>query len=94
MWRGELGIIFQKMIKLATWNIWGLNQATKHTEVKKLIVEHILDLLYIVETKVYQRNVEKIKRVYIPNWGLFIILLRKERGESRFHGTPCVLMVS
>ena len=58
------------MMKLATWNIRGLNAGCKHTDVKKLIFEEQLDLLCIVETKVRWRNVDRVKRLCIPNWEL------------------------
>ena len=51
------------------WNVWGLNDPSKQREVKKLIRDQRADLVYLVETKVRDRNGLQIKEALFPNWG-------------------------
>ena len=56
------------MIKLASWNIRGMNAPYKFREVRKAIVDYNLHLLCIVESKVNKRNIDAIKLRAIPQW--------------------------
>ena len=49
--------------------MWGLNDPSKQREVKKLIRDQTADLVYLVETKVRDRNGLQIKEALFPNWG-------------------------
>lgn len=49
--------------------MWGLNDPSKQREVKKLIRDQRADLVYLVETKVRDRNGLQIKEALFPNWG-------------------------
>ena len=40
------------MIKIGAWNIRGLNDPCKQNEVRKLIIDHNLSVLGVVEAKV------------------------------------------
>ena len=57
-------------MKLATWNIRGLNDSAKHTEIRKIIFDNQLDLLCIIETKVKLCNVDRLKEACMRQWGL------------------------
>ena len=57
-------------MKIAAWNIRGLNDKCKQTEIRKVIFDNQLALLCIVETKVRRSNIDKVRRNCMPNWGL------------------------
>ncbi|KAJ9535293.1 hypothetical protein OSB04_un001605 [Centaurea solstitialis] len=56
------------MVKIALWNIRGLNLASKRKEVKNLIVENGLCMCAVVETKVCKRNLRKFCKEMFGNW--------------------------
>ena len=53
---------------ISCWNIRGLNQPSKQTEVAKFIYENNLDILGIIETKVRQVNEAFIKSKCFNQW--------------------------
>lgn len=55
------------MIKLATWNIRGLNDPCKHIEIRKFIFDYRLDLVCIVENKVMNCNIDRVRKLCIHN---------------------------
>ena len=57
-------------MKISSWNIRGLNQPLKQTEISKFIFANDLDVLGILETKVRMQNQDKIKRVLPNHWTL------------------------
>lgn len=56
------------MIRLASWNIRGLNVPHKYREVGKVIVDHHWNFICLVENKARWINVDKIKRKGLLHW--------------------------
>ena len=52
----------------ACWNIRGLNETSKHGEVRKIIFEQKLDILGLVETKVKSVNKNRIIQGVFRDW--------------------------
>jgi hypothetical protein len=55
-------------MKVLIWKIRGLNKPFKHREVKKMVNRLKISILCLVETKVKQENVLKVKDAVIPRW--------------------------
>lgn len=55
-------------MKIACWNVRGINIYAKQRALKDFIAYHRLNVLGILETKVKSLNKEKIKMVICPNW--------------------------
>ncbi|GJR31764.1 RNA-directed DNA polymerase, eukaryota, reverse transcriptase zinc-binding domain protein [Tanacetum coccineum] len=55
-------------IKVATWNIRGLNTFDKQKEVKKLITEEKLHLCAVIETRVKYSKIKNIGDIVFGNW--------------------------
>ena len=53
---------------ISCWNIRGLNQPSKQTEVAKFIYENNIDVLGLTETKVRQVNEAFIKQKCFNHW--------------------------
>ena len=53
---------------VSCWNIRGLNQPAKQTEIAKFIYENNIDILGITETKVRQDNEDLIRRKCFRHW--------------------------
>ena len=53
---------------ISFWNIRGLNQPTKQSEVAKFIFENNIDVLGLVETKVKLGNEDSIKSKVFKHW--------------------------
>lgn len=56
------------MVKVASWNIRGLNLVSKRKEVKRLIIENGLDVCSIVKTKVCSGKLKAICDEVFGNW--------------------------
>ena len=53
---------------ISCWNIRGLNQSTKQSEVAKFIFDNNIDVLGLVETKVKLVNEDSIKNKVFKHW--------------------------
>ncbi|XP_058222932.1 uncharacterized protein LOC131332652 [Rhododendron vialii] len=60
------------MIKIASWNIRGLNSPRKQMEIKKFIHTSRLSLIGIVETKVRQENLAVVMQKCLPSGWEFL----------------------
>ena len=58
------------MIKLAAWNIRGLNDSLKQKEMSAFVRVHYLSVVCILETRVRASNKDKIFTSILPGWGL------------------------
>jgi len=50
------------------WNIRGLNDPMKQNEVRKLILEHKLSFVALIETKIKEVNKDRVLRAIAPGW--------------------------
>lgn len=55
-------------MKILVWNIRGFNKSLKHKEVKKILRCNKVSILCLIETKVKESNVRKVKDIICPNW--------------------------
>lgn len=53
---------------LGVWNIRGLNDPMKKNEVRKLIDEHKLSFVALIETKIKEVNKDRVLRAIAPGW--------------------------
>ena len=58
------------MIKLAAWNIRGLNDPLKEKELSAFVRVHFLSVVCILETRVRTSNTDIIFSSILPGWGL------------------------
>ena len=58
------------MIKLATWNIRGLNDPLNKKELSMFFRVHPLSVVCILETRVRNSNKDRIFNAILPGWGL------------------------
>ncbi|GAV85405.1 Exo_endo_phos domain-containing protein, partial [Cephalotus follicularis] len=56
---------------VAAWNVRGLNDPSKHCEVRNFISSNNISLLGILESRVRVPNLEKIARNITKNWNFF-----------------------
>jgi hypothetical protein len=50
------------------WNIRGVNHPSKQKEVKSMIQRHNISLVCLIETKVQEHNVDRVKSCIVPEW--------------------------
>lgn len=55
------------MIKLASWNVRGLNNPIKQAEIRKFIHANSLSLIGIVESKIRKENMDLSMKHCIPD---------------------------
>lgn len=56
---------------IASWNIRGLNDPPKQSEIKNLIAKNRVALMGVLETRVREENMEKVLRgIGLKNWDL------------------------
>lgn len=67
-------------VDIATWNIRGLNQASKQKEVKDFIKEEEIELFVALETHVRKKKVDIIAGKVFPNWEWHSNSLQSDRG--------------
>ena len=58
------------MIKLASWNIRGMNDPLKQKELRSLVRDHSLSVVCILETRVRSHNSVRIFNSILPGWEL------------------------
>ena len=58
------------MIKLAAWNIRGLNDPLKKKEIRSFVRVHSIRVVCILETRVKSSNMDRICASILPGWGL------------------------
>ena len=58
------------MIKLAAWNIRGLNDPLKQTELKSFVRVHSLSVVCLLETRIRESNKDRIFTSIFPGWNL------------------------
>ena len=58
------------MIKLAAWNIRGLNDPLKKKEIRSFVRVHSISVVCILETRVKSSNMDRICASILPGWGL------------------------
>lgn len=54
-------------MNILAWNVRGLNRPSMQVEIKNCILKFNLVFLGLIETRVKLKNMEKIKRTFIPN---------------------------
>ena len=59
------------MVKIASWNIRGLNDPLKQREVRSFVKSKAIDLICLVETRVRAPNRDRIFSSLFPGWRLF-----------------------
>ncbi|KAL0284160.1 UNVERIFIED_CONTAM: hypothetical protein Sradi_7207000 [Sesamum radiatum] len=59
------------MIKVASWNVRGLNGLDHQRAVEQLVSDHKLSFLGLIETRVSFANVQRIRRNLLVNWSWF-----------------------
>ncbi|XP_059654268.1 uncharacterized protein LOC132300985 [Cornus florida] len=80
-------------MSFAAWNVRGLNSPEKQTEIRKLINEHSLHLLAILETKIQEANVTAVHMKIAPSWKLFHNYPHSPLGRIWILYNPKVLTV-
>lgn len=58
------------MTSLVTWNIRGLNDPNKQSEIKSLIRKKNLSMVNLIETKVSGNNIDQVRRRISASWSL------------------------
>ena len=58
------------MLKLAAWNIRGMNDPLKQKELSTLVRVHSLNVVCILETRVRNHNRVRIFNSILPGWDL------------------------
>ncbi|GAV92923.1 Exo_endo_phos domain-containing protein [Cephalotus follicularis] len=56
------------MIKIATWNVRGLNNPSRHNEVRHFVSSNSISLLGILESRVRAHNMDRIAKSLNKNW--------------------------
>ncbi|KAL0292612.1 UNVERIFIED_CONTAM: hypothetical protein Scaly_2581900 [Sesamum calycinum] len=59
------------MIKAASWNVRGLNGLDHQRAVEQLVSDHKLTFIGLIETRVSQVNVQRVRRNLLLNWSWF-----------------------
>ncbi|KAL0308177.1 UNVERIFIED_CONTAM: hypothetical protein Sangu_2989600 [Sesamum angustifolium] len=59
------------MIKVASWNVRGLNGLDHQRAVDQLVRDHHISFLGLIETRVSQSNVQRTRRNLLKNWSWF-----------------------
>ncbi|KAK4384637.1 putative mitochondrial protein [Sesamum angolense] len=59
------------MIKLASWNVRGLNGLDHQRAVEQVVRDHKLSFLGLIETRVSQAHVQRTRRHLLNNWSWF-----------------------
>ena len=59
------------MIKIAAWNVRGLNKSSRQGEVRKLMLENQLSMVGVLETKVRSVNKNRIVQNLFQQWSYF-----------------------
>lgn len=55
-------------VKIASWNVRGLNDPSKHKEIKKLVLNENINVMGVLETKIKQVNEINICAKCFGNW--------------------------
>jgi exonuclease III len=58
-------------MKILIWNIRGLNKPLKQREIKKMVSRLNISIVCLVETRVKQDHVLKIRDDMLPGWEIF-----------------------
>ncbi|KAL0302133.1 UNVERIFIED_CONTAM: hypothetical protein Scaly_3041200 [Sesamum calycinum] len=59
------------MIKVASWNVRGLNGFDHQRAVEQLVRVHKISFIGLIETRVSQINVQRVRRNLLLNWSWF-----------------------
>ncbi|KAK4411703.1 putative ribonuclease H protein [Sesamum angolense] len=59
------------MIKVAAWNVRGLNGTDHQRAVEHLVREHHIQFLGLIETRVRYANVYRVRQNFLRNWSWF-----------------------
>ena len=59
---------FSMTVKIASWNVRGLNDPSKHKEIKILVFKENIHVMGVLETKIKQINESKICAQCFGNW--------------------------
>lgn len=81
------------MLSLCTWNIRGLNDPSKVTEVKKLVSNYNIKLIAILETRVRRRKFQDISRKFGRHWDWVHNYEHSEKGRIWLGWQPGVVKV-
>lgn len=57
-------------MKISSWNVRGLNDPLKQSEIKKFLRRNKVDIAGLVEVKVRLNKIEKVARKALPHWEL------------------------
>ena len=72
------------MIKIAAWNIRGLNDPLKQKELSTFVWVHSFSVVVIMETHVRSSNKDRIFNSILHGWGLL---------HNYEHASPCMIWV-
>jgi hypothetical protein len=57
---------------IGCWNVRGLNDPIKHSELRRLIQQERVALFGLVETRVRDRNKDEVCRLLLHNWSFLL----------------------
>ncbi|XP_031252301.1 uncharacterized protein LOC116110228 [Pistacia vera] len=69
------------MVKVAVWNVRGLNSLIKQKEVRNLISSNNLSLCAVLETRVRENNMDVVRKIVFRNWAMVENYCFCERGR-------------
>ena len=81
------------MIKLASWNIRGMNDPLKQKELRSLVRDHSLNVVCILETRVRRHNSVRIFNSILPGWELHHNYEHSELGRIWVCWNPRVVKI-
>ena len=76
------------MVKLAAWNIRGLNDPLKQKKVRSFVMSNELDFVCILETRLRVSNKDRIFNSLLPGWRLFHNYDHALLGRTWICGNP------
>ncbi|KAK9706032.1 hypothetical protein RND81_07G100500 [Saponaria officinalis] len=81
------------LMRIATWNIRGFNDALKHQEVRQLLDDNKIDIFGLIETRVKEPNANKIFRIHFPDFSFLNNYSTHYNGRIWFMYKPSTITV-
>ena len=82
------------MINLACWNIRGLNATPKQLEVKKMILDHKLSLVCLIETRVSMIHKPLVVNSVFTDWEMLDNYNSHDLGRIWIGWDPRILNIT